>query len=81
MGKMIAKTIAGKEFVYSRNSAHAVAKSSAQKICDALNRTRYNLKDGEIWHVYDMGQYERDYTAAGYQKFAQRKGRLYSTTY
>lgn len=86
MGKMIAKTIPGKEFVYSRKSAHAVSEAAADYICGVLNEKRYRLKDGEAWHVYDCGGYELEYTEAGTQKFTRRKGvvsevRRYSFAY
>ena len=77
MEKMIAKAIKGKEFLYSRNSAHSVSAAGAKAICDALNSARYQLKENEIWHVFDCGWYEKEYTAAGYQKFARRQGRIY----
>ena len=76
MQKMLAKTMEGQEFIYSRESAHSVPISSAAKICKALNDARYNLKPGECWHAYDCGAYEKDYTAAGYQKFSIRNGRI-----
>lgn len=76
MRKMIAKTMEGQEFVYSRKSAHSVPISSAAKICKALNDARYKLNPGECWHVYDCEGYEMDYTAAGYQKFCIRNGRI-----
>lgn len=73
---MIAKAPEGQEFIYSRKSAHSVPASSAAKICKALNDARYSLKPGECWHVYDCGAYELDYTAASYQKFSIRNGRI-----
>lgn len=74
MGKLIAKTIAGKEYVYSRKSAHAVSAAAAEYICNVLNEKKYKLKEGEKWHVYDCGCYEMEYTEAGSQKFTRRKG-------
>ena len=76
MAKMIAKAVKGKEFIYSRESAHSVSERSANAICDALNEIRYKLKDDEVWHVFDCGWYEREYTGASYQKFARRNGKL-----
>ena len=76
MAKMIAKTIAGREYVYSATSAHAVSEKSAEVICRALNDARWQLKDGEAWHVYERGWYEDNYTGAAYQKFVRRNGRL-----
>ena len=52
MRKLIAKTIKGKEYVYSRTHAY-FADKNADQICEALNKARYQLKDGECWHVYD----------------------------
>lgn len=76
MKKIIAKTLEGREFIYSKNSAHAVPITSAAAICAALNECRYQLKDGEKWFVYDAGSYELEYTAAAWQRFAWRRGRL-----
>jgi hypothetical protein len=50
--KLIAKTRIGKEFMHSRSDAY-FADKNADKICEALNRARYQLKEGECWHVYD----------------------------
>lgn len=52
MKKLIAKTRIGKEFMHSRSDAY-FADKNADKICEALNRARYQLKEGECWHVYD----------------------------
>ena len=52
MRKLIAKTRIGKEFMHSRTHAYFAGKN-ADKICEALNRARYQLKEGECWHVYD----------------------------
>ena len=79
MEKMIAKAVKGKEFLYSRESAHAVSERSANAICNALNTCAYKLKDGEVWHVYDCGWYERECTGAGYQKFTRRNGKIFES--
>lgn len=52
MRKLIAKTRIGKEYMHSRTHAY-FADKDADKICAALNEARYNLKEGECWHVYD----------------------------
>lgn len=77
MGKMIAKAEKGREFVYSRSSAHSVSEAGAASICAALNASSWGLKPGEVWHVYDCGPYEMEYTGAGYQAFARRSGHVY----
>ena len=53
MRKLIAKTRIGKEFMHSRSDAY-FANKNANRICDALNETKYKLKEGECWHVYDF---------------------------
>jgi len=60
MRKLIAKTLVGKEFMHSRSHAY-FADKDADKICEALNKARYKLKDGECWYVYDY-----DFTQAWY---------------
>lgn len=75
--KMLAKAIKGKEFCYDRWSAHKVSTAGAEKICTALNKIRYQLKSGEVWHVYDCDGYSLEYTGAGYQSFTMRKGSIY----
>lgn len=53
MKKLIAKTRIGTEFLHSKKDAF-FASSNAQRIADILNENRYQLKDGETWHVYDL---------------------------
>lgn len=61
MKKLIAKTQTGKEFFHSKTNAFFASEASAQKIADILNKNNYQLKEGEIWHVYDF-----DYTQEFY---------------
>lgn len=75
--KMLAKTMEGKEFCYSRKSAHAVSDAGAVEICRVLNEKKWRLNNpGEKWHVYDCGAYEIEYTEAGSQSFYRRKGTI-----
>lgn len=60
MRKLIAKTIIGKEFMHSRTHAY-FADKNADKICEALNKAKYKLKDGECWYVYDFDYYQTAY--------------------
>lgn len=78
MKKMVAKSLKGSEFFYSRFSAYAVPVSSADKICKALNDSRWNLDDNEVWHVHDCGSYELENTSAGYRRMGVRNGRIYT---
>ena len=67
--KLIAKTRTGKEFLYSRRNCF-FASANAQKIADALNTQKYEISDGEKWHVYDYDYsmnsfcYQRIYIAS-----------------
>ena len=71
----------GKEFLYRSSSAHSVPKASAYRIRDALNRAGHKLKDGEVWHLYEVGPYDNAYDIARYQSFSTRKGRIYESAY
>ena len=53
MKKLIAKTRIGKEFMHSRSDAY-FANKNANRICEALNKASYKLKEGECWYVYDF---------------------------
>ena len=53
MKKLIAKTRIGTEFLHSTKDAF-FASANAQRIADILNENKYQLKDGEKWHVYDL---------------------------
>lgn len=77
MKKMISKAIKGSEFIYSRRDCWQVPTASAQAICDALNKLKHKLKDGETWHIYDCGPYELEFTSAMYQKITHRAGKIY----
>jgi len=50
--KLIAKTRISKEFMHSRSDAY-FADKNADRICEALNKAKYKLKEGECWYVYD----------------------------
>lgn len=71
---VLAKAKVGSEYLYVINSAHKVPKASARKIMDILNDVRWNLKDGEIWHMYEIDEYCPGYTYAATQRFSIRKG-------
>lgn len=74
---VLAKAVLGQEFFYSASSCHEVSKSSADFICNALNKARYNLKEGEVWHRFDdFTQYSNGWPFALGQKFTRLKGRI-----
>jgi len=53
MKKLIAKTKIGTEFFHSTKDCF-FASANAQRIADILNDNKYQIKDGEKWHVYDF---------------------------
>lgn len=79
--KIVAKSIEGQEFLYSASSAHSVSKASANAICKALNNARYDLKEGQVWFVHDIGQYDNAYIYALSQKFYRNRGKIMRSGY
>ena len=71
--KFIAITHEGSEYLYRPSTAHAFPVSRSALVLKILNSSRYMLKDGEKWHVYDCGGGE---TYAKHQSFGFRKGQL-----
>lgn len=74
--KIIAKAIKGQEFLYNARSARKVSARSADKICAIVNEHKFLLgsADNEVWHVYDVDQYDQAYDYAQYQTFTIRNG-------
>ncbi len=70
---VLAKSIAGQEFMYSARSAHKVPAKRAAAIRDALNGIRYDLKDGQIWHLHEIDEFDAAYDFAEMQKFYVNK--------
>lgn len=60
MRKLIAKTIIGREFMHSRSYAY-FADKNADRICETLNESKYQIKEGECWHVYDFDYGQKAY--------------------
>lgn len=53
--KLIAKTREGTEYLHSRSNCYFAHDSSAKKMCEMLNGSRYKLNDSsEKWQVYDF---------------------------
>lgn len=69
--KLLAIAPKGREFLHSRQKSGYVSDASAQKICDILNKSKFMLQDGKVWHIYYY-----DFTMSNYvfQKFTIRKG-------
>lgn len=73
---VVAKSLKGQEFLYNARSAHAVPKTSAKKICQALNDIKYQLKESEVWYLHEVDQYDIAYIFADGQKFCYRNKNL-----
>ena len=55
--KLIAKTIIGREFVYSKKECFYAPDSSAEKMAAELTAMKYKIDDGQKWNVYDRDWY------------------------
>ena len=53
----VAIAVKGKEFFYKRSSMIAVPNGRANDVVDILNKRKYLIKDGEIWHAYENDGY------------------------
>ena len=71
---ILAITRPGREFIYNFKTAHAVSKSSGEKIAAICNECRYKLQPGEIWHMYEVDQYDTAHDWACFHKFTIRNG-------
>ena len=72
VSKFIAKAVQGQEFLFSRSSMIGVPASSALKIATALNNSKYELKEGQIWHVYDNDFYYNDFISREIKRYGKR---------
>jgi len=71
---VIAKSVKGREYLYSAKSAHAVSMASAEKIRDIVNQHHYKLEDNETWFIHEIGHFDDAAFYAARQKFTIRKG-------
>ena len=73
---IVARTIKGSEFLYGIKSAHKVPKNSAKTILEILNENHFRCMDGsdEVWHIYEVDEYDSAYGYAEEQSFVIRKG-------
>ena len=71
---VLAITKAGSEYLYNARTAHKVSKRSAERICKIVNDCEYRIKDGEIWHTYEVDEYDAASDYAETQCFTIRNG-------
>lgn len=76
MKKIIAKTHIGQEYIYSTRHCYAVSNAAAEAICKVINEIKWRLSDGEMWKVYEAGDYEYTYTNAAFEKLTRYKGHI-----
>lgn len=69
-------SVEGKEYLYKSSTAHKVSKASAARICAALNKVRYNLKEGEVWYIHEVDNYDNASVYAEAQSFKVYRGGL-----
>ena len=79
--KIVAKALKGQEFFYRASTAHKVSERSANVIAKALNESGYELKDNEVWHVFDIDEYDSAYGVVMFQSFERRNHKLVRLAY
>ena len=70
----VAITDKGREFLYRKSSMIAVPTKSAMKIVELLNKANFELREGEVWHLYENDWVSNDYISREIK--ALRKGRV-----
>lgn len=80
--KVLAKTIRGREFMYNAATAHKISEKSAVKIRDAVNAAGFQLNadKNEIWHIYEIDEYDNAFYYAENQSFFIYRGVLKART-
>ncbi|MBQ1801792.1 MAG: hypothetical protein II013_02160 [Lachnobacterium sp.] len=61
------------EFMYRSYTAHKVNEKKADKIVELLNAAGYLLRDGEVWHKFNVSSYDNAGVYAECQKFTLGK--------
>lgn len=73
---ILAKSHKGHEYMYVAESARQVGKAGAVAIRDALNESQYHLKEGYVWWLHEVDQYDNAYYYAQGRTFRRRKGKV-----
>lgn len=81
--KVIAKTIIGREYMYNARTARKVSARSAAVILEAVNQHKYLLDtaENEIWHIYDVDEFDNAFYYAQSQSFTIRNGIVTARAY
>lgn len=70
---VVAIACKGQEFLYNASTAHKVNEKKADKIVELLNAAGYQLRDGEIWHKFNVSSYDNAGVYAECQRFTLGK--------
>lgn len=73
---VIAKSVAGHEYIYNAATAHKVPRGKEQEVKHILNTCRFDLNPGQEWFLHDVGEYDTAYEYAQFQRFCFRKNQL-----
>ena len=73
MKKVIAKSVKGHEYLYSRKECYSVSPKKAKLVCDTLNRLAWKLKDNETWFIHEIDDIDFEYTNAVFQQLIAGK--------
>ena len=81
--KIIAKTVIEKEYMYSVKTARKVSSRSAEIILKVVNEHKAILgaNENEIFHIYDIDEYDTAYFYAQRQAFTIRNGIVKAISY
>ena len=61
------------EFMYRSYTAHKVNEKKADKIVELLNAAGYQLRDDEVWHKFNVSNYDNASVYAEHQRFTLGK--------
>jgi len=64
----------GAEFMYKLSSAILVPSKSAEAIRDYLNSIKYQIKAGEVWHIYTNDFYTDSRIEKEIKSFSPKRG-------
>lgn len=69
---VVAKSIKGQEYMYLPRTAHQVKGMTPEKMAEFLNAEKHDLRNGEVWHVHEVGPYDNAYGYGAIQMFERK---------
>ena len=73
---VVAISVKGKEYLYKASSAHKVAPQYAEQICEALNKNKFRLNEGEVWYPHEVENWSNGWAYAEIQSFRVVSGSI-----